>query len=62
VAVPTSFGSTLSPPCARIDLLKPIVGLDVTEMHPPEHRWTKLSISFFVKYRHRWGFSRRCLR
>src|ERR1700730_12142682 len=34
VAVPTSFGSTLSPPCARIDLMKQIVGLDVTKMYP----------------------------
>src|SRR5919109_2094319 len=33
-AVPTSFGSTLSPPCARIDLMKEIVGLDVTKMYP----------------------------
>src|SRR5215831_8613578 len=32
--VPTSFGSTLSPPCARIDLMKQIVGLDVTKMYP----------------------------
>jgi len=34
VAVPTSFGSTLSPPCARIDLMRQIVGLDVTKMYP----------------------------
>src|SRR5262249_47591378 len=34
VAVPTSYGSTLSPPCARIDLMKEIVGLDVTKMYP----------------------------
>jgi ABC-type glycerol-3-phosphate transport system substrate-binding protein len=34
VAVPTSFGSTLSPPCARIDLMKQIVGLDITKMYP----------------------------
>jgi ABC-type glycerol-3-phosphate transport system substrate-binding protein len=34
VAVPTSFGSTISPPCARIDLMKEIVGLDVTKMYP----------------------------
>ncbi len=34
IAVPTSFGSTLSPPCARIDLMKQIVGLDVTKMYP----------------------------
>ena len=34
VAVPTSFGSTLSPPCARIDLIKQLVGLDVTKMYP----------------------------
>jgi ABC-type glycerol-3-phosphate transport system substrate-binding protein len=33
-AVPTSFGSTLSPPCGRIDLMKQIVGLDVTKMYP----------------------------
>jgi ABC-type glycerol-3-phosphate transport system substrate-binding protein len=34
VAVPTSFGSTLSPPCARIDLMKQITGLDITKMYP----------------------------
>jgi ABC-type glycerol-3-phosphate transport system substrate-binding protein len=34
IAVPTSFGSTLSPPCARIDLMKQLVGLDVTRMYP----------------------------
>jgi ABC-type glycerol-3-phosphate transport system substrate-binding protein len=34
IAVPTSFGSTLSPPCARIDLMKQIVGLDITRMYP----------------------------
>jgi ABC-type glycerol-3-phosphate transport system substrate-binding protein len=34
VAVPTSYGSTLSPPCARIDLMKQIAGLDVTKMYP----------------------------
>ena len=34
VAVPTSFGTTLSPPCGRIDLLKEFAGLDVTRMYP----------------------------
>jgi ABC-type glycerol-3-phosphate transport system substrate-binding protein len=34
VAVPTSFGSTISPPCARIDLMKQLAGLDVTRMYP----------------------------
>src|SRR5205823_898601 len=34
VAVPTSYGSTLSPPCGRIDLLKQIAGLDITKMYP----------------------------
>jgi ABC-type glycerol-3-phosphate transport system substrate-binding protein len=34
VALPTSFGSTLSPPCARIDLMKQIAGLDITKMYP----------------------------
>jgi len=34
IAVPTSYGSTLSPPCARIDLMKQIVGLDITKMYP----------------------------
>src|SRR5205823_3500802 len=34
VAVPTSFGSTLSPPCARIDLMKQFAGLDITKMYP----------------------------
>src|SRR5258708_27662296 len=48
VEVPTSFGSTLSPPCARIDLMRDIVGLDITKMYPAgappdkelEARWT----------------------
>ena len=35
VAVPTSFGSTVSPPCARIDLMKEHAGLDITKMYPP---------------------------
>ena len=34
IAVPTGYGSTLSPPCARIDLMKQFVGLDVTKMYP----------------------------
>ncbi|HEX3863613.1 MAG TPA: ABC transporter substrate-binding protein [Stellaceae bacterium] len=34
VAVPTLVGSTISPPCARIDLMKQLVGLDVTKMYP----------------------------
>ena len=34
VAMPTSVGSTVSPPCARIDLMKQFVGLDVTKMYP----------------------------
>ena len=32
--MPTSFGSTVSPPCARIDLMKEHAGLDVTKMYP----------------------------
>ena len=32
--MPTGYGSTLSPPCARIDLMKQFVGLDVTKMYP----------------------------
>ena len=34
VAVPTSYGTTLSPPCARIDLMQQFAGLDVTKMYP----------------------------
>jgi ABC-type glycerol-3-phosphate transport system substrate-binding protein len=34
VAMPTAVGSTVSPPCGRIDLLKQFVGLDVTKMYP----------------------------
>ena len=34
IAVPTGYGSTLSPPCARIDLMKQFTGLDVTKMYP----------------------------
>jgi ABC-type glycerol-3-phosphate transport system substrate-binding protein len=33
IAVPTGYGSTLSPPCARIDLMRQFVGLDVTKMY-----------------------------
>src|SRR3954454_16360903 len=33
VAVPTSFGSKISPPCARIDLMKTHAGLDITKMY-----------------------------
>ena len=36
VAVPTSFGSTISPPCARIDLMRDFAGLDVTKMYPAD--------------------------
>jgi hypothetical protein len=42
VAVPTSFGSTLSPPCGRIDLMKQIVGLDVTKMYPALNQGRRL--------------------
>src|SRR5216683_3214123 len=34
IAVPTGYGSTISPPCARIDLMKQFVGLDVIKMYP----------------------------
>ena len=34
IAVPTGYGSTLSPPCARIDLMKQFTGVDVTKMYP----------------------------
>jgi ABC-type glycerol-3-phosphate transport system substrate-binding protein len=34
IVVPTGYGSTLSPPCARIDLLRQLAGLDVTKMYP----------------------------
>jgi ABC-type glycerol-3-phosphate transport system substrate-binding protein len=34
IAVPTGYGSTLSPPCARIDLMKQLTGRDVTKMYP----------------------------
>jgi hypothetical protein len=32
--VPTGYGSSLSPSCARIDLMRQFVGLDVTKMYP----------------------------
>lgn len=35
VGVPTCYGSSALPPCARIDLFKQYVGLDVTKMYPP---------------------------
>ncbi len=34
IVVPTGYGSIISPPCARIDLMKQLVGLDVTKMYP----------------------------
>ena len=34
MAVPTCYGSAAGPPCARIDLLKEYVGLDVQKMYP----------------------------
>jgi ABC-type glycerol-3-phosphate transport system substrate-binding protein len=34
VAVPTLVGSTVSPPCARIDLMKQYAGIDITKMYP----------------------------
>ncbi len=34
IVVPTGYGSTLSPPCARIDLMRQLAGLDVTTMYP----------------------------
>jgi len=33
--VPTAYGSSALPPCARIDLLKKYADLDVTKMYPP---------------------------
>jgi ABC-type glycerol-3-phosphate transport system substrate-binding protein len=35
VGVPTCYNSSALPPCARIDLFKQYVGLDVTKMYPP---------------------------
>jgi ABC-type glycerol-3-phosphate transport system substrate-binding protein len=35
VAVPTAYNSGALPPCARIDLLKQFIGLDVTKMYSP---------------------------
>ncbi len=35
MAVPTAYGSTSLPPCARIDLFKQHVGLDITKMYAP---------------------------
>ena len=35
IGVPTCYGSSALPPCARIDRFKEYVGLDVTEMYPP---------------------------
>ncbi len=34
MAVPTCYGSAAGPPCARIDLLKEYVGLDIQKMYP----------------------------
>jgi len=35
VGVPSPVGSQISSPCARIDLFKKYVGIDLTEMYPP---------------------------
>jgi len=35
LAVPATPGSQIKPPCARIDLFKQHVGLDLTKMYPP---------------------------
>src|SRR5260370_16999073 len=35
IAVPTGYGSTLSPPCARIDLRKQFTGLACPKIQPP---------------------------
>ena len=34
MAVPTCYGSAAGPPCARIDLFKEYVGLDIQKMYP----------------------------
>src|SRR6266446_6009669 len=34
LGVPTAYGSSALPPCARIDLFKQFVGLDVQKMYP----------------------------
>jgi ABC-type glycerol-3-phosphate transport system substrate-binding protein len=34
MAVPTSYGSSAGPPCARIDMFKEYVGLDLPKMYP----------------------------
>ena len=36
VAVPATTGSQVKPPCARIDLFKKFVDLDITKMYPAE--------------------------
>jgi ABC-type glycerol-3-phosphate transport system substrate-binding protein len=36
IAVPTGYGSTLLPPCARIDLMSQFAGLDVIKMYPTD--------------------------
>jgi len=38
VAVPATTGSQVKPPCARIDLFKEFVGLDITKMYPAAAR------------------------
>jgi ABC-type glycerol-3-phosphate transport system substrate-binding protein len=34
IAVPTAVGSTVSPPCARIDLMRQHAGIDIVKMYP----------------------------
>src|SRR5260370_33986328 len=34
MAVPSSYGSSALPPCARIDMLKEYAGIDVQKMYP----------------------------
>jgi ABC-type glycerol-3-phosphate transport system substrate-binding protein len=63
IGVPTSVGSTVSPPCGRIDLLKQFAGLDVTKMYPagapPDKelidRWTWDSLTEAAEKCHKGG-------
>jgi len=42
MAVPTCYGSAAGPPCARIDLFKEYVGLDIQKMYRPDRPDTAL--------------------
>ena len=50
MAVPTAYGSSALPPCARIDRFKEYVGLDVQKMYPVGPPDTELTEAWTWEY------------